>query len=355
MTQVKLESIRKVYPGGETPAVDDFSLEIPSGKLVAFLGPSGCGKTTTLKMIAGLIQPSGGRVLFDGDDVLPIPAEKRGAVMVFQNYLLFPYMSVGDNVGFGLKMRGLPKREIAKKVAEMLALVKLPDIARRRPSQLSGGQQQRVALARALITEPRVLLLDEPLSNLDAHLRDEMRDLILSIQRELAVTTIFVTHDQEEAVLLADQIALMFDGLLLQYASPAEFYQRPISQRAARFFGGVNFIPARRQAERIQTSIGDFHFDAPQSERAPQGEAVLTIRPEQIQLNADGVNGGNTVQGHIRARIYVGRYTRYKIALGEYEVEAISSAEVPGALAVGDAVRVHFPPDRIWVVPPLAV
>ncbi len=349
MTYVELDRISKVYPGGDAPAVDNFSLDIESGQLVAFLGPSGCGKTTTLKMIAGLIQPSAGSIRFDGDNILPIPAEKRGAVMVFQNYLLFPYMSVGDNVGFGLKMRGLPKREISKKVAEMLELVKLPDIARRRPSQLSGGQQQRVALARALITEPRVLLLDEPLSNLDAHLRDEMRDLILSIQRELAVTTVFVTHDQEEAVLLADQIALMFDGLLLQYASPAEFYQRPISQRAARFFGGVNFIPAQRQDGMVHTEIGDFHFAAPEHEEAPRGAAVLTIRPEQIRLNES--EDVNTLVGHIRERIYVGRYTRYKIALGEYEVEAVRSADLPGLLNVGDTVRVHFPPDRIWVVP----
>ena len=168
MTQVVVDKIQKVYSGTDEAAVDDFSLEIPTGKLVAFLGPSGCGKTTTLKMIAGLIHPTAGRISFDGEDVLPIPAEKRGAVMVFQNYLLFPYMNVGDNVGFGLKMRGVNKRVIAEKVREMLALVKLPDIARRRPSQLSGGQQQRVALARALITQPRVLLLDEPLSNLDA-------------------------------------------------------------------------------------------------------------------------------------------------------------------------------------------
>ena len=349
MTKVQLEKISKVYPGGDEPAVDDFTLDIPSGRLVAFLGPSGCGKTTTLKMIAGLIQPSAGRIFFDGEDILPIPAEKRGAVMVFQNYLLFPYMSVGDNVGFGLKMRGVKKQVIAEKVADMLALVKLPDIAKRRPTQLSGGQQQRVALARALITEPRVLLLDEPLSNLDAHLRDEMRDLILSIQRELAVTTVFVTHDQEEAVLLADQIALMFDGLLMQYASPSEFYQRPISERVARFFGGLNFIPAQRSDGLVKTDIGDFHFDAAGGEKAPTGNTVLTIRPEQIRLNEN--TDVNSVAGRVRERIYVGKYTRYKIALGDVEVEAVSSAELPDALDVGDAVRVHFPPDRIWVVP----
>lgn len=349
MTHVILDKIQKVYPGTTTPAVDDFSLDIPTGKLVAFLGPSGCGKTTTLKMIAGLINPTAGRIMFDGEDILPIPSEKRGAVMVFQNYLLFPYMSVGDNVGFGLKMRGVDKKIIKSKVQQMLELVKLPDIAKRRPAQLSGGQQQRVALARALITEPRVLLLDEPLSNLDAHLRDEMRDLILTIQRELQVTTVFVTHDQEEAVLLADQIALIFDGVLQQYVSPAEFYQRPISERAARFFGGVNFIPAQRNNGSIKTKIGDFHFDASQSETAPIGNTVLTIRPEQIRLNDDSQT--NVVKGRVRERIYVGTYTRYKILLGDYEIEAIRSADLPGMINVDDEINVHFPSDRIWIVP----
>ncbi len=349
MTHVILDKIQKVYPGASTPAVDDFSLDIPTGKLVAFLGPSGCGKTTTLKMIAGLINPTAGRITFDGEDILPIPSEKRGAVMVFQNYLLFPYMSVGDNVGFGLKMRGVDKKIIQQKVQQMLELVKLPDIAKRRPSQLSGGQQQRVALARALITEPRVLLLDEPLSNLDAHLRDEMRDLILMIQRDLKVTTVFVTHDQEEAVLLADQIALIFDGLLQQYVSPAEFYQRPISERAARFFGGVNFIPANRTNGIVKTDIGDFHFDATNNETAPTGKAQLTIRPEQIRLNEGQSN--NVVKGRVRERIYVGTYTRYKIQLGNHEIEAIRSADLPGAINVDDEVDVHFPSDRIWIVP----
>ncbi len=349
MTHVKLEHLVKIYPGTTKPAVNDFSLDIPTGKLVAFLGPSGCGKTTTLKMIAGLIRPSGGRITFDGDDILPIPTEKRGAVMVFQNYLLFPYMSVGDNVGFGLKMRGEDKNIIKQRVHEMLDLVKLPDIAKRRPAQLSGGQQQRVALARALITEPRVLLLDEPLSNLDAHLRDEMRELILTIQRELKITTIFVTHDQEEAVLLADQVALIFEGVLQQYANPAEFYQRPISEEAARFFGGVNFIPAKRQQNNIETSAGTFNFNASGSAEAPNGDVTLTIRPEQIQLGE--APGANTYMGKVRERIYVGTYTRYKITLGDHEIEAIRSAELPGSINEGDEVSVHLPPDRIWVVP----
>ena len=207
MTQVAIKELTKVYPGADAPSVDNLTLDIGSGDLAALLGPSGCGKTTTMKMIAGLLPPTAGDVAFDGRSVLNDKPENRGVVMVFQNYLLFPYMSVADNIGFGLKMRKVPRGEIARRVGEMLELVRLPDLGARRPRELSGGQQQRVALARALIVKPRVLLLDEPLSNLDAHLRFEMRDLIRGLQQEMGITTIFVTHDQEEAVVLADRIA----------------------------------------------------------------------------------------------------------------------------------------------------
>ncbi|NWF70792.1 MAG: ABC transporter ATP-binding protein [Chloroflexi bacterium] len=348
MTHVVLQKLNKVYPGTTQAAVQDMHLDIPSGQLVALLGPSGCGKTTTLKMIAGLIHPSSGDITFDGASVLPIPAERRGAVMVFQNYLLFPYMSVGQNVGFGLKMRGVPQKTINQKVIEMLELVKLPNIANRRPKQLSGGQQQRVALARALITAPKVLLLDEPLSNLDAHLRDEMRELILSIQRQLGVTMIFVTHDQEEAVLLANQIALIFEGVLQQYAPPDVFYRQPISERAARFFGGVNFIAGTRRGDRVTTALGDFVFNPAGKDSAPEGAVTLTIRPEQIVLQPADTR--NSIAGRIRARIYVGTYTRYKIVLNDgSEIEATRPGDV-GSLEEGDAVRLAFPEDRIWVV-----
>jgi ABC-type Fe3+/spermidine/putrescine transport system ATPase subunit len=337
-----------VYQGTTQAAVHDMNLDIPSGQLVALLGPSGCGKTTTLKMIAGLFYPTSGDITFDGASVLNIPAERRGAVMVFQNYLLFPYMSVGQNVGFGLKMRGVEQKTIDRKVQEMLELVKLPNIATRRPKQLSGGQQQRVALARALITEPKVLLLDEPLSNLDAHLRDEMRELILQIQRNLRVTMIFVTHDQEEAVLLANQIALIFDGVLQQYAPPDVFYRQPISERAARFFGGVNFIAGTRSDTHITTAVGEFAYATAGAEESPEGAVTLTIRPEQIVLNPQ--SDTNVVVGRVRSRIYVGTYTRYKITLNDStEIEATRAAEIEG-LREGDEVRVGLPPDRIWVV-----
>jgi len=349
MTRVTLDQLTKIYPGASAPAVDALSLDIPDGDLVAFLGPSGCGKTTLLKLITGLLKPERGDIAFDGESILPVPAEKRGAVMVFQNHLLFPYMTIEQNVGFGLKMRGEKQNTIRRKVKSMLDLVHLPDVEQRRPSQLSGGQQQRVALARALITEPRVLLLDEPLSNLDAHLRDEMRTLILDIQHKLGVTTVFVTHDQEEAVLLADNIALMFDGELVQYGTPAEFYQRPVSGRVARFFGGVNFVPARREGPEAHTPLGTLALDVPAANQT-EGDVVLTIRPEQVQLAAQGEDP-NCLQGTVAARIYVGTYTRYKVRVGEHELEAIRSAETQGVFQEGDPVTLYLPPDQLWPMP----
>ncbi|MCZ7545363.1 MAG: ABC transporter ATP-binding protein [Anaerolineae bacterium] len=240
MTQVTLENLTRRF--GDVTAVDNLNLEIDSGELVAFLGPSGCGKTTTLRMIAGLLEPTSGDVKFDGASILDTPVEKRGAVMVFQQHLLFANMNVEKNVGFGLRMRGVDRAAIRKRVAEMLDLVRLSGFEDRRPEELSGGQQQRVALARALVVEPRVLLLDEPLANLDANLRLEMRDLIRNIQRRMQITTIFVTHDQEEAVMLADRVALMFDGVIQQYTPPRAFYERPANA------GGGALLPQRQPA-----------------------------------------------------------------------------------------------------------
>lgn len=348
MTHLTLDQLTKAYHASSQAAVDHLSLQVTSGQLVALLGPSGCGKTTILKMIAGLLQPTSGQILFDGEDVSAIPASRRGAVMVFQNHLLFPYMSVGDNIGFGLKMRGESKQIIQHKVADMLARVQLPDIAKRRPAQLSGGQQQRVALARALITEPRLLLLDEPLSNLDAHLRDEMRDLILSIQRERQITTIVVTHDQEEAVLLADKIALIFDGQLQQYSVPQQFYRCPASQKVATFFGAVNLMPAHREGQLLKTAFGTLIMNAEQQPDL-NGDVLLTIRPEQIVLNTDQIQ--NTVTGQVQARIYVGTHTRYKIQLEDYQVEVLQQADFGTPLAVGDVVSVHMPIQYMWLLP----
>ena len=232
--RLDLDGVSHRYGRGQ-PAIRDLSLEVEPGELVALLGPSGCGKTTALKIVAGLLSPTAGEVLVEGDPVRGTPPEKRRAAMVFQKSLLFPHMDVAANVGFGLRMRGNDKEDSGRRVREALKQVQMEGFADRRPGELSGGQQQRVALARALVTEPRLLLLDEPLSALDANLRGEMRELIKRLQRDGDYTTVFVTHDQEEAVVLADRIALLFDGELQMYDHPQAFYDRP----ASRDGGGV--------------------------------------------------------------------------------------------------------------------
>ncbi|MEZ4707493.1 MAG: ABC transporter ATP-binding protein [Caldilineaceae bacterium] len=350
MTQVTLTNLAKRYPGAAAPAVDHLNLEFASGGLHALLGPSGCGKTTTMKMIAGLLQPSHGDITFDGASVLHTPAERRGAVMVFQNYLLFPYRSVGDNVGFGLKMRGVDRATIRRRVAEMLELVRLPGVEERRPKQLSGGQQQRVALARALIVQPNVLLLDEPLSNLDAHLRDEMRDLIRTIQQQMGITTIFVTHDQEEAVVLADRIALMFDGVLHQVDAPQHFYDCPVSARVARFFGGANFISGHMQNGQFESRFGHFCV---QSGAVMNGPALLTIRPEAIQLchAESSAHQQNMLTGRVVSHLYTGVNARFKIQVDALTLTAVADPHAVNTLRDGDAVTLYLAPERLWTVP----
>lgn len=345
MTHVSISNLTKIYHGSDVPAVNNLNLEIETGKLTALLGPSGCGKTTTMKMIAGLLHPSAGEITFDGESILNIAPEKRGAVMVFQNYLLFPYMNVGDNIGFGLKMRNVEKSEIKKRVADILELVQLPGVEKRMPKQLSGGQQQRIALARALIVEPNVLLLDEPLSNLDAHLRDEMRELIRNVQQELGITMIFVTHDQEEAVVLADEIALMFMGVLQQYNEPSAFFEKPVSVEVARFFGGLNFIPGDYEDGVIMTPAGK--FVAPHG-TVSNGKAVMSIRPEAIALDS---RENNCCTGRIRSRVYVGRYARFQIMLGDTLVEAVTEPSQVRKYNDGDEVNLYFDPSKIWVLP----
>ncbi len=358
MTEVSLHHLNKSYDG-KTAVVTDFNLTIPSGQITALLGPSGCGKTTLLKMIAGLLSPTSGDVAFNGRSVLPIPAEKRNAVMVFQNHLLFPYMTVAENVGFGLRMRGQKQADIADRVSEMLALVKLPGYEKRKPKELSGGQQQRVALARALIVEPEVLLLDEPLSNLDAHLRDEMRELIIGIQRNLGITTVIVTHDQEEAVILADHIAMIFEGELQQFGAPVDFYERPLSERVARFFGGVNFVPGEKKENKVITALGEFKTVTELVE-VTNGSVLLTIRPENVEILDHAAP--NSFPARVIGRMYVGTHTRLKIQPETIAVAVLATAEPVEAIEIitdasgihayqeTQTVYIHFPPDKIWLL-----
>ena len=344
MTRVLLSDLTKAWPGAKSPSPDRLTLDIASGKLTALLGPSGCGKTTVLKMIAGLLQPSSGDITFDGRSILRDRPEDRGVVMVFQTHLLFPTMSVVDNVGFGLRMRKVPKAEIAARVAEMLALVHLPDLGARRPSALSGGQQQRVALARALIVRPKVLLLDEPLSNLDAHLRIEMRDLIRGIQKDLGITTIFVTHDQEEAVVLADRVALILDGRLRQYDAPDAFYRRPADAQVATFFGGRNLIVGRAVQGVFDSALGPLTLPP----GLPDGPGTLTFRPEAVRI---GPGAANTMTATVQNRLYLGTQTRLRLTVDGAAIEAVLAPDLAFGIAPGDPITIHLPPASLWVMP----
>lgn len=344
MTAVTLTALGKTYINAARPALQNLSLNIPSGSLTALLGPSGCGKTTALKIIAGLIAPTSGDVAFNGASVLPHPPELRGAVMVFQNTLLFPHMTVAENVGFGLAMRHLPKAEIAVRVAEMLDLIQLPNLGHRRPSQLSGGQAQRVALARALILCPKVLLLDEPFSNLDASLRTEMRGLIRTLQKATGITTIFVTHDQEEAVVLADQIALILDGQLQQFGPPDAFFKRPDSGTVARFFGGSNFIEGHSLGGIFTSALGTVLLP----DGAFEGPATLTIRPENIRLGAAPIN---SLSATLIGRIYLGTQTKLMLSVGNQTLEANVYPDDAAALIIGTSLPINLPPQTLWLLP----
>ena len=345
MTHVSIKNLTKVYPGLTVPSLDNLSLEINSGSLTALLGPSGCGKTTTMKMIAGLLDQTSGDVTFDGTSILKEKPENRGVVMVFQNHLLFPYMNVQDNIGFGLKMRNVHKDEIFNRVIKMLDLVKLPNMENRMPKELSGGQQQRVALARALIVQPRVLLLDEPLSNLDAHLRFEMRDLIRNLQQSMGITTIFVTHDQEEAVVLADQVALILDGKLKQYAQPDVFYKKPIDVVTAKFFGGQNFIKGTSKNNSFSSNIGKLTLP----KDCLQGNGILTFRPENVQIGK-GPKSVNTIKAKIIEKIFLGTQTRLKLSIKDEVIQAIANPNEVDEKETGIEIDINIPPSSLWVI-----
>lgn len=345
MTHLAIRGLTKRFPGMTEAAVADLNLEIESGSLVALLGPSGCGKTTTMKMIAGLLEPTAGDILFDEKSIIKIAPERRGAVMVFQNYLLFPYMTIAQNVGYGLKIRKMDRAEIDKRVSEILELVRLPGIESRRPSELSGGQQQRVALARALVVEPRLLLLDEPLSNLDAHLRFELRDLIRDIQQKMGITTVFVTHDQEEAVVLADKVALILDGRLRQYADADVFYKRPADEATARFFGGQNFISGTSANGLFEAPLGSLTLP----DDAPEGSGILTFRPENVRIGA-AANGKNSLQAKLVDKIFLGTQTRLKLTVGDDMITAIANPNDVEGYLVDQEVPLALPPSTLWVL-----
>ncbi len=344
MTAITLTSLTKRY--GTITAVDDVDLTLPDGEITALLGPSGCGKTTTLKLVGGLLTPTAGTVAFDGIDQRDVRAEHRGAVMVFQDHLLFPYLSVGDNVAFGLRMRGVGARQRRRQAEEMLARVGLPDTADRHPDELSGGQRQRVALARALVVEPRVLLLDEPLASLDPHLRDGMRELILDIQREEQVTTVVVTHDQEEAAVLADRVAIMFDGRIAQVGTTRELHDRPADAEVARFLGSPNLLPGVRGGRIVDTAAGD--LEVPHG-TAQDGPVLVTIRPEAIVVAP--ASGPNILAGRVRDARDLGARVQVTVAVGDTQLTLVTRPDALRALLPGSDVRIRLPADALWAMP----
>ncbi|MBI3158010.1 MAG: ABC transporter ATP-binding protein [Chloroflexi bacterium] len=320
---VELADIVKQFPnpaGGIVNAVDHVSFQVRDGEFFSLLGPSGCGKTTTLRMIAGFEYPTQGRILLHGKDIGQTPPHQRNVNTVFQHYALFPHMTVGQNVGFGLEMKSMTRAEIDRRVGEALDMVRLAGLEKRRPSQLSGGQQQRVAVARALINRPEVLLLDEPLGALDLKLRKEMQLELKTLQREVGITFIYVTHDQEEAMTMSDRIMVMNHGKALQLGSPAEVYERPNSRYVADFIGETNFIdgvlktPGGGTAVEVECA-GGLSVQAVGGAGLPAGAAVtVAVRPERIAINR-GFDNMNCFAGQVTDLVYIGTDTYYTVRL----------------------------------------
>jgi putative spermidine/putrescine transport system ATP-binding protein len=360
MSAISLTGLTKRF--GSVVAVDDLHLDVRNGELVALLGPSGCGKTTTLRMIAGFELPDAGEIDFDDRRVTELQPERRNIGMVFQNYALFPHMTVAENVAFGLEMRKEAAPTIRARVASTLAKVQLTGLEGRYPRQLSGGQQQRAALARALVVAPDVLLLDEPLANLDAKLREEMRFYVRSLQQEVGITTIYVTHDQAEAMVIADRIAVMFNGKIHQLAAPQEIYNRPNTWMVAEFIGLTNFIEGsivgrEGQLLVIDTAMGTLRCEGSATDTDAKPERLIAVRPESIQLSQRAGGGPrssdltmNRLQGVVRARAFLGNLVDYRVEVASGTVLRVQGdPQVP--LAVGDAVEAAFQARSTWSVP----
>ncbi len=350
---ISFENVTKVF--GDFTAVDDLTLHIFEKEFFALLGGSGSGKSTLLRMLAGFDEPTKGRILLDGQDLRGIPPYRRPLNMMFQSYALFPPMTVEANVGFGLKQEGVPKAEIAARVAEMLKLVKLEQFAKRKPHQLSGGQRQRVALARSVAKRPKVLLLDEPLGALDKKLREETQFELMDLQQSLGLTFIVVTHDQEEAMTMADRIAILDKGKLMQVATPAEIYEAPASRFVANFVGNVNMFEgtvAAREAKgcRITGASGAEIVVDNAGEAAPGSAVAFAVRPEKIKVSSKRPEGvANAMEGEVYDLAYLGDMTVYHVKLPDGQVvkaSALNSARTSDdPLTWQDRAWISFPPD----------
>jgi len=339
---------------GKVVAVDKASIEVDHGEFFTLLGPSGCGKTTTLRIIAGFEIPDEGRVIFDEEDVTFKKPYERGCAMVFQNYALWPHMTVYDNVAYGLKIRKVPKEEIKKRVKEVLDLVGLTGLENRYPLQLSGGQQQRVALARALVIEPKVLLLDEPLSNLDAKLRLRMREEIRKIQRDLNITTIYVTHDQEEAMSISDRVAIMRRGRIVQVGRPSEIYMNPRNLFVATFIGrstalrgSIEYIQGRRVKMRVNEKLTITGKLAEDYELSVGDKAIAIMHPEDFTLKVEGES--NIIEGVVELTMFLGPFTQLRINVGDQNMIAYIDPEYE--VKTGTRIRLAIKEEDVIIFP----
>jgi ABC-type Fe3+/spermidine/putrescine transport system ATPase subunit len=344
MTRVDLIALQKTYPGQPAPVLKDFSLTVNEGELVTLLGPSGSGKSTLLKLITGIERPDAGDIQFDGESILGLAPNKRSAVLMFQKAYLFPFLNVADNIGFGLKVQGASAETIRAEVKRMLELIGLPGIEKRRPGQLSGGEQQRVALARALVTRPRLLLLDEPLSSLDTAVRLNLQEAIRRIQRELGVTTMLVTHDLGEAMAMSDRLALLLNGEIVAVDRPDRLFHRPPSLAAAKFMGVTTFLSGQRQIDRLVTPYGDLRLAC---QAQPYGVGLFAIRPEYIRLQQEA--GENALPGVVMDCLFRGEYIEYQVALQKMTVRARLAMPAP-MFPHGERVFVRFPAEHLFAV-----
>ena len=379
-----LRGVTKRY--GEVVALDGVDLEVAPGLITTLVGPSGCGKSTLLGVVAGLTAPTAGRVHLGGRDVTDLPAERRGAVLVFQEHRLFPFLTALEDVAFGLRMRGVPRRERDRQAAEMLERVGLGGLGGRRPAELSGGQRQRVALARALVLDPQVLLLDEPLSSLDPHLRDGLRELVVELQLERELTTLVVTHDREEAVAFGDRLAVLFDGRLHQHAGPRDVVERPATGEVARFIGATEVLPGRRMRDRVMSPIGPLPLPAGVSGPGDGGsggvvgadgsggvvgalgaagaDVEVVLRRDRLRLRAaaavtDSGSGADDqvrserglLVGRVAAARYLGTRTRVTVTIDGHELTVEAPSAELAAFGAGAAVTLEVPAEAVWLVP----